>query len=91
MLGVLTIYVVLFDILLPIADKVFDVLTILHFINNNDIWWAVATICIILMPGILQLLAWTHNLCTGDTAAKTCIKWSIFFGPITYPISTVLW
>ena len=88
---VLMIKVILFDILLPIVDKVFDVLTIYHFITNGDIWWATATICVILLPGFLELIAWTHSFCRGDTSTKTWCGWSIVFGPILFPISTISW
>ena len=90
-MGVLLFKVLLFDILLPIVDKIFDGLTIYHFINNGDIWWAVGTIGIIMMPGFLELFAWTYSYCRGDTSTKACSLWIIFFGPILYPISTIVW
>ena len=90
-MAVLVIKVIFIDILLPILDKVFDGLTIYHFITNKDIWWAVATIGIIMMPGILELFSWTYSCCRGDTPTKTCFKWSVFFGPILYPFSTIIW
>ena len=90
-MGVLLFKVLLFDVLLPIVDKVFDGLTIYHFINNGDIWWAVGTIGIVMMPGFLELFAWTYSFCRGETSTKSCSLWIIFFGPVLYPISNIIW
>ena len=90
-MGVLLFKVLLFDVLLPIVDKIFDGLTIYHFITNGDIWWAVGTIAIIMMPGFLELFAWTYSYCRGDTSTKSCSLWIIFFGPVLYPFSTIIW
>jgi len=90
-MGVLLFKVLLFDVLLPIVDKVFDGLTIYHFITNGDIWWAVGTIGIVMMPGFLELFAWTYSFCRGETSTKSCSLWIIFFGPVLYPISNIIW
>ena len=89
--GALTAKVLTLDVLLPIVDKVFDILTIYGFFSNGDVWWGTATIGVILLPGILELLYWSVSKCKDVVSTKVWCGWSIFFGPILYPFSTIVW
>jgi len=74
-----------------------DVYLVYFYLSNGHKWWAAATITAIALPGTLEFLCYTYSLLQGDLegtkSQQVCewLFWSVFFGPILYPISLVVW
>ena len=80
-----------FDLVLPIVEKVFQGFNIYFLFMNSDTYWAVATILVILLPGMAELLYWTVECCRGTSSNGRICKWIWGFGPFTFHIGVWCW
>lgn len=90
---VLTAKLLLFDILLPVLDKVFDGLNIKGFYDRGDYYWMACTASVIALPGAMEALIWIlDTTCLfGQSSCWMATKWFLCFGPLTFPIGTIVW
>lgn len=80
-----------FELILPVVEKVLQGINIYLLFQNNDNYWAMATILIILLPGIAELLYWTVECCRGTSSNTKICKWIWGFGPFTFHIGVWMW
>ena len=78
-----------FNVLFAISDKVFDSLLIYNYYKNGDLWWMSLTILAIALPGILEVF---YSICTcwRQYRFKDFLIWFIFFGPVLFPVSSIV-
>ena len=77
------------DVLLPILDKVLDGFLIYQYYTASKFLWMATTIGAIALPGTLEMVYWLLNIRHEPTLRV--LFWTVCFGPILFPISTILW
>ena len=85
--------VIFFDITVPLIKLGLLIWSIVNLFNNNNPYWGGATIGAILTPGILEVLYWSLVCCCDPEKRATGDpwKWILFFNPILFPLSIILW
>ena len=79
----------MFDVLLPIVDKILDGLLIYHYYTDEKYVWMGTTLGAIALPGFLEMVYWLMHCRSEDS--RRIIAWIVFFGPFTFPISIIVW
>eukprot|EP00090_Calanus_glacialis_P035628 TRINITY_DN6077_c0_g1_i1.p1 TRINITY_DN6077_c0_g1~~TRINITY_DN6077_c0_g1_i1.p1 ORF type:complete len:392 (-),score=28.86 TRINITY_DN6077_c0_g1_i1:64-1182(-) len=84
-----------FDVLFPILTIYMDMTMVIGFYTGGENLYALATLCIMLIPGFLEFLNSTMSMINGDFAGpdgkgwRTYVYW-IGFSAV-YPVSTIIW
>ena len=79
------------DILLGLVSIIADICLVHWYLQAGDTWWAALTLAAWTLPGTLELLERTHCLCQGEISCCEWTWWAVFFGPVLFPVSLVMW
>ena len=91
--GWLTFRVVTFDVLIPLIKLALLIWTVVRLFQTENPLWGWATIGAILTPGLLEVLYWSAVCCCDPEKRSSSNPWMwiLFFNPIAFPLSTILW
>ena len=85
--------VLILEISVPVFDIGSDFYNGYLYYLHGDSWWGSFTLLFVFLPGIMEMLYWVIKWINHSTHQnkRDLLKYSLFFGPITFPFGTVIW
>lgn len=86
---------IFWDVLLPCLTLYLDVNLVIGFYTRGGNLYALATLCIMSIPGFLEFLNMTLSMINGEFASPDGKGWGTYWCWIVfatfYPVSTIIW
>ena len=79
-----------FDIVWPILKKCIEITTIACLVFFGHYEWALLTLTMLLLPGLLECYYWIVSFDCHSNTAKCCL-WLFFFNPVFFPFTMIAW